>query len=364
MLRVAFLWYVPVVTLLFFSGCASERADLSETIILSPLASHGAPISASNHVAILSEEIVCVINSYESHIHCVDRINGNVAVFGGEGRGPGEFASLSGIGRSRDGHVVAMDIGEDRLTFFRPNGTLVSETRLPQSFSPTELHGDRLYGFEFVMPDFEKEFEPSYVPMEVDILSGEVLWKRTGLADVVDRECFNPAIGASTPGGGLILQVCEYELAFFIDKDALTATVFASPSYVEALPNERDFAAFMDFIIPARTLARPIPESEMDAIAAGFLEKPKEWILKPDPFGFDDRNRLWVATTLDRDAFSYFDVWSDTTYVGAVRVQDRLLGFDIFDSTLVTLVERAPDEDGISERAIDWYDLGEIDWSR
>jgi len=291
-------------------------------------------------------------------------MNGNVTVFGSEGRGPGEFASLSGIERSRDGHVVAIDIGEDRLTFFSPNGMLVSEARLPQSFSPTELHGDRLYGFEFVMPDFETEFEPSYVPMEVDILSGEVLWKRTGLADVVDRECFNPAIGASTPRGGLILQVCEYELAFFADKDALTATVLASPSYVEALPNERDLAAHMDDTIPLRSLAGPIPESEMDAIAAEFLEKPKEWLLKPVPFGFDDRNRLWVATTRDRDALSYFDVWSDTTYVGAVRIQDRLMGFDILDSTLVTLVERAPDEDGVSERAIDWYNLGEIDWSR
>ena len=363
MLRVALAWYVPLVTLLCLSGCASERADLSETINLSPFASHSAPISTSNHAAVLSEEIACVSNSYESQIHCVDRINGNVTVFGGEGRGPGEFASLSGIGRSRDGHVVAMDIGEDRLTFFSPNGMLVSETRLPQSFSPALLRGDRLYGFEFVMPDFEKEFEPSYDPMEVDILSGEVLWKRTGLADVVDRECFNPAIGASTPGGGLLFQVCEYELAFFVDKDALSATVLASPSYVEALPNERDLAAFMDFIIPHRTLAGPIPESEMDAIAAGFLETPKEWLLKPAPFGFDNRDRLWVATTRDRDAFSYFDVWSDTTYVGAVRVQDRLMGFDIFDSTLVTLVERAPDEEGSSERGIDWYDLSEIDWS-
>ncbi|MYF63810.1 MAG: hypothetical protein F4058_00050 [Rhodothermaceae bacterium] len=363
MLRVAFLWFVPAVAVLCLSGCASERADLSETTILSPVASHGAPISSSNHVAVLSEEIACVINSYESQIHCVDRINGNVTVFGSEGRGPGEFASLSGIGRSRDGHVVAMDIGEDRLTFFSPNGMLVSETRLPQSFSPSLLRGDRLYGFEFVMPDFEKEFEPSYVPMEVDILSGEVLWKRTGLADVVDRDCFNPAIGASTPGGGLVFQVCDYELAFVAHKDDSTATVVASPSYVEALPNERDLAAFMDFIIPVRTLAGPIPESEMDAIAAGFLETPKEWLLKPAPFGFDNRDRLWIATTRDRDAFSYFDIWIDTTYVGTVRVDDRLMGFDIFDSTLVTLVERAPDDDGIAERAIDWYDLGEIDWS-
>ena len=363
MLRVALLWYAPVITLLCLSGCASERADISETVILSPYASHGAPISTSNHLAILSEEIACAINSYESHIHCVDRINGNVTVFGSEGRGPGEFAALSGIARSPDGHVVAMDIGEDRLTFFSPNGMLVSETRMPQGFSPTLLRGDRLYGFEFVMPDFEKEFEPSYVPMEVDIFSGEVLWKRMGLADVVDRECFNPAIGASTPDGGLIFQVCEYELAFFAHKDAPTVTVVASPGYIEALPNERDLAAYLDDIIPLRSLAGPIPDSEMDALSAEFLEKPKEWLLKPAPFGFDNRNRLWVATTRDRDVFSYFDVWSDTTYVGAVRVQDRLLGFDIFDSTLVTIVERALDEDGIGERAIDWYDLGEIDWS-
>lgn len=361
MLRVALLWYAPVVALLCLSGCASERADLSDTMILSPFASHGAPISTSNHVAVLSEEIACVSNSFESHIHCVDRINGYVTVFGGEGRGPGEFVTLSGIGRSRDGHVVAMDIRENRLTFFRPNGTLVSETRIPQGFSPTLLRDDRLYGFELVMPDFVAEFQPSYVPMEVDIFSGEVLWKRADLADAVDRECFNPAIGASSPVGGLIFQVCEYELAFFGHKNALTVTVVASPSYVETLPNERDLAAYIDDIIPIRSRAGPIPESEMDAIAAEFLEKPKEWLFKPTPFGFDNRNRLWVATTRDRDAFSYFDVWIDTTYVGAVRVEDRLMGFDIFDSTLVTLVERAPDEDGITERAIDWYDLGEID---
>ena len=69
---------------------------------------------------------------------------------------------------------------------------------------------------------------------------------------------------------------------------------------------------------------------------------------------------LGVATTRDHDAFSYFDIWTDTAYTGAVRVRDRLMGFDIFGSTLVTLVERTPGADGIGERAIDWYDLGEV----
>lgn len=363
-LRVVLLLYAPVVALLCLSGCTSERSDLSEPIALSPFASHGTPISTSNDVAILSEEIACVINSYEFHIHCVDRINGNTTVFGGEGRGPGEFAAPPGIERSREGHVVAMDIGEDRLTFFRPNGTLVSETRLPSGFSSNLLRGDRLFGFDLVMPDFEKEFSPSYVPMEVDISSGEVLWKRTDLADAVDRECFNPAVGASTPDGGLVFQVCEYELAFFSRKDDPTASVVASPSYVEALPNERDLAAHMDDMVEIQSIfERSFTESEEDALEAEFLEKPKEWLFKPGTFGFDNQNRLWAATTRDRDAFSYFDIWTDTTYVGAVRVEDRLMGFDILESTLVTLVERAPDKDGTAERAIDWYDLGEIDWS-
>ena len=73
------------------------------------------------------------------------------------------------------------------------------------------------------------------------------------------------------------------------------------------------------------------------------------------PFGFDNQDRLWVATTRDRDTFSYFDVWIGTGYVGTVRIRERLLGFDLLGSTLVALVERRPGPDGIASRAIDWY---------
>lgn len=349
-----------VICLLFVTGCASDGTNVPEIIALSPFASSGAPISTSNHIAILPEGIACVIDSFEERIHCVERADGNVAVFGGEGGGPGEFTALSSIHRGRDGHIVAVDFGKDRLSFFRPNGILVSETRMPSSFVPTRLRDDRLFGFELGMPDFVEEFELSFVPMEVDASSGEILWQGTDLANVVGRECFNPAVGASMPDGGLVFEVCEYELAFFDHRDAPRATVVASPSYVEALPNERDVAAHLDDIVGIRSLAGPVPESEIDAIAAEFREEPKEWLLGTG-FGFDDENRLWVSTTRDRDEFSYFDVWADTTYVGAVRVQDRLMGFDIFGSTLVTLVERALDEDGAGERGIDWYDLSEID---
>ena len=351
---------VAIFALATTAGCAPDVAGVPEVIELLPFASSGAPLSASDDIAIVSEEIACVINSYETRIHCVDRSDGGVAVFGREGEGPGEFDGLTGIERGPGGQVVAMDYGAARMTFFESDGSLVSEAPLPPRFQPSQLRGDRLFGFELGMPDFASgETQPTFVPMAADASSGEVLWERTDLADAVGLECFSGAVGASTPDGGLVFEVCGNELAFFADRDSPSATVVASPSYVETLPNERDMSDHMEDITGVGRYGG-VPDSVIAAIVAEFREKPKEWILKPDPFGFDHRNRLWVATTRDHDAFSYFDIWTDTAYTGAVRVRDRLMGFDIFGSTLVTLVERTPGGDGIGERAIDWYDLGRI----
>lgn len=352
------------VTLVATTSCAPDGTGVPGVIELLPFASSDAPLSGSDDIAIVSGEIACVINSYETRIHCVDRSDGGVAVFGREGEGPGEFDGLSAIERGPGGQVVAMDIGSARMTFFEPDGSLVSETPLLPLFQPSQLRGDHLFGFVMGIPDFASgETQPTFVPMAADANSGEVLWERTNLADAVERECFTGAVGASTPSGGLVFEVCGDELAFFADRDASSATVLASPSYVETLPNDRDVSDQMELITDVGRYGG-MSDSAIAAIVAEFREKPREWILKPDPFGFDHRNRLWVATTRDHDAFSYFDIWADTAYAGAVRVRDRLMGFDIYGSTLVTLVERTPGADGIGDRAIDWYDLGEVDDGR
>ena len=39
-------------------------------------------------------------------------------------------------------------------------------------------------------------------------------------------------------------------------------------------------------------------------------------------------------------------------------------GYDILDSILVALVEREPDRYGIAQRAIDWYDIGDVGLGR
>ena len=68
----------------------------------------------------------------------------------------------------------------------------------------------------------------------------------------------------------------------------------------------------------------------------------------------DDQGRLWIATNRDRDEYSYLDVHVDREHAWTVRVQSRLMGFDVRDSTLVVLAEQAGD---FPSRVVDWYRL-------
>ena len=40
------------------------------------------------------------------------------------------------------------------------------------------------------------------------------------------------------------------------------------------------------------------------------------------------------------------------------------MGYGISDPTLAALVERPPDANGGAHRAIDWYDIGEVEFGR
>ena len=352
---------VTLLALATTTNCAPDATSVPDVIELQPFASSAAPLSATFDIALVSEETACVINSYESRIHCVDRSDGGVTVFGREGEGPGEFGGLAGVERGPGGQAAVIDIGSARMTHFELDGAVVSETPLPPLFQPSQLRGDRLlFGVKIGLPDFASgETQPTFVPMVIDASSGEVLWERTDLSDAVGRECFSGAVGTSTPAGGLVFEVCGNELAFLADGDAPSAIVVTPPSYVEALPNDRDVREEME-LFTGLGRNQGMSDSAIAAVVAEFRAKPKDWILKRDAFGFDHQDRLWVATTRDHDAFSYFDVWTDTAYAGAARVRDRLMSFDIFGSTLVALVERTPGEDGIGELAIDWYDIGGV----
>lgn len=76
---------------------------------------------------------------------------------------------------------------------------------------------------------------------------------------------------------------------------------------------------------------------------------------------FDDMGRTWIGTTRGRDQFSYLDVFvgNEFEFLGSVKIRDRLIGYDVLDTTLAVLVERPLARgDIVARRGIDWYDIG------
>ena len=344
------------------AACFPE-AEIQPFVSLEPVASSEAPLSENGDIALVSEDVACVINSFEFQIQCGGRAGRVVGAFGGEGDGPGEFRRPAIVERGTDGTLGVVDLGLTRLTLFQPSGILLSETQMPPGFAGHALAGGLLFGTSFATsftPERRgRRFSPGVA--EVDVISGEVLWTRSGIDEFVETGCGTVGLGWPNPGGGYVFWACDRELIFLNHKDAVTATVVASPTYFEEFPNERDVDAYLSDI--ARLTGRSPPVSEMERYAESHREKPKQWILgSTSALGFDSQGRLWVATTRDRDAFSYLDIWMGTEYAGTVRIRDRLMGYDLFGATLVALVERAPGRDGVAQRAIDWYSIDGLDF--
>ncbi|MCY3547878.1 MAG: hypothetical protein OXH49_13435 [Gemmatimonadetes bacterium] len=358
-------------------GCWQQSSDApsGEELVttLEPVASSPAPLSYNDDIALVTEDLACVINSFEFQVHCGERSGAIVGVFGREGDGPGEFRTLAGVERGPDGALAVVDLRLDRLTFFSTDGTYESTVSMPGAFSPDGLWGTRVFGTDhFKNMDFselstespEDMLRPAH--MEIDFVSGEVVWERSGITEAAEIECGPIILGRPDPRGGYVFRACQELLVFFEHRDDTTATVVPSPNYVEELPNQRDVDDYLEGLARlSGTMAQAaggvaVARSAMEPYAAGYREDPKMWFLRGIPFDFDSEGRLWVATTRDRDLQSYLDVWVGTAYAGTVRIRDRLLGYDLFGATFAALVERAPGPDGIAERAIDWYDISEL----
>ena len=353
-----------IVLLTAATTVCTEDAVEDRVIQLRPFATAGVPLGTSGQVALVSEQVACTVDPFESRIHCTDSRSRVVGVFGREGEGPGEFRVPPWVMRGPGGMLAAFDLLSAQLTFFEPDGTLVSTARTPPGVYLTDLRVDRALGSRLTMLDrTSSEDQPDEVPVEVDVSSGEILWEREDLADAVGRDCFTGRVGILNPQGGLVTTACEHELVFLDHRDATSATVVAAPNYSPLLPSNRDVDAYVEGILSIGGGVVSLSPAQKEAYAAGYREKPRRWFLfGPSSLRFDDQNRLWAALTLDRDAFSYIEIWTGKEYAGTVRVRDRLRDYDILGSTLVALVERKPDRFGIAQLAIDWYDIGGLEF--
>jgi len=233
------------------------------------------------------------------------------------------------------------------LTVFEPTGRIISETTLPFGYlrpaAPiqTTLLGQHFGGGSEV------------TPVEISLSSGEVLWERPGLDSEVRTECGGVSLGVASPGGGWTFPACQRELVFFEARGDPAPSIIVAPTYTGELPNARDVAE-----IEFRN-SRSAFRLDIDQ----YKETPKRNHLTIRSLAYDARGRLWVATQRDRQHHSYLDIYDGPEHVGTVRIQNRLLGYDLYGPTFVALVEREPDADGIAYRWADWYDISSLEFT-
>lgn len=339
-------------------ACGCSRQDpvhRSDTLV--PIASVEVPFSDIVEIALVRPDIVCVADSFEVRIECRRRTGETVGIFGRRGEGPGEFSRPNYLHRGPSETLRVFDLGLQRVSVFEPTGTLKSETTLPGLFAPTASGDSSVFGY------YADVSAPGRIPAEVHLTTGAILWKRPEGANVAVTDCGQVGGGLPTPGGGYVFRACTNELVWLAHRDDDRATVVTSPSYVEQFPDQRDIDAYLAFSarLASRSSGSSVAPEAFEPYAEAYKETPKPWFQGRQPLAFDVRGRLWVATTLDRDVYSYFDLWIGTEYFGMVRVRDRLLGYDLMGTSLATLVERSPTRTGIATRAVDWYDIGVLD---
>ena len=347
-------------TLLLAITLAGGAVDgiAAQTLVPERVGTAQVPLSINIHVALMSDETTaCVVDSYEMRVHCVDRSGDVVGVFGREGEGPGEFGRPPALVGGADNTVGAVDTWLGRFSVFQPSGLLVTEVVLPSEvsgvtpirrFSTTLTGSARLLGAE---PGSRR------VMLEVDIASGAVGFEEIPEVDA-EVECGEIIFGFPNTGGGWVHVGCEGHLVFVAEDGDIA--VLQAPTYTGELPNERDLEYWRE--IARSTEEKDLPfEVDWDGRIEEIRSSPKNYHLVFGQQEFDEQGRLWIATQRDRDEFSYVDVYDteNAAFVGSVRVNDRIEGFDLVGSTLVVVVERLPpvDPDGIPERAVDWYDV-------
>ena len=349
-------------------SCDAAVGPEVPAIPLTPLTASPAPLSRWAEVALPTESTACVIDTYESRIHCIHRDGEQTHVFGQRGQGPGEFRYRpQHITRGPDGTVGV--IGMTKMAVFEPSGALVTEVSLPGRVWPAAPIDSVLFGeyreINLAMGTWDVRH------LAIDAGTGEILWERVFPASLAaEADCLPPVSRSGRrlptdlrgarrfPSGGMVFTaLCQGKMLFLAHPDDDIGIVVQPPLYTLEYPTRKDVERYLE--------ACRSPAS----MALGLPCEPGQFRAAPKHYGAaylaDGQDRLWVLTNRDREEFSYLDIYSGPQFAGSVRVRHRAAGFGVLGSTLAVLVNRpvGPDDpDGFPDRGIDWYDISGLEF--
>ena len=195
---------------------------------------------------------------------------------------------------------------------------------------------------------------------DIDFATGEIVLEEASPPGPWDVACGEVPWGLPRPGGGMVLRGLR-------GSSDLSGRRRPAPRWCSPRPTSRSFRTNGTWkgagkCSGALLAGRPVPQSVEEELE-DYRATPKKYFLSTGAQLVDDANRWWIATQRDTHEWSYLDVYENAEYLGSVKVRDRLRAFDLAGSTLVVLAERrvGPDDtDGIPDRALDWYDVGDL----
>ncbi len=342
------------------------------TVALEPFAQHSVRLSERGEVAVTGEMTACVVDSYESAVVCYDAQGTEVAVWGREGEGPGEFpkGGPGDVLRIASDRLGTWSSSRRRLSVFRVDGVHILDFSLnapgvfaggPMSFRAESEGGERLR-----LTAASPTGEASFVTVEFDLATQRIVWEQT--SETLMLEGDEPCEGAEgtlgstlRPGaihsnGSLHYFSCD-DVIVYLPEPKGDRRVFLErmPTYREEYPNEQDIAS--------ERRAMRFLGAALDDHIDEYQRTPRLFpALGESARAYDAEGRLWIGTRTMSDS-SEVDLYDGADYIGTVRIRDVLLGLDILDSTLVALVERR-DSMGIPNRGVDWYTISRLPFSR
>ena len=353
------------------AGCDASTdggAPDAETFEPSLTGSAHVPYSTSETVALLDEHTACTIDTYETKIDCVDSSGATVGRFGNKGEGPGEFLSPAHVIRGPDGLIGFSDSSRRRFFVFTREGELVAEVPLhmpiffPISFSDTTILG--AYNDGVGRGLFSAYMGDVMAAAEISLTTGDVVreWKPAGVPEFPECDHRLPYFGFPAVGGAgddtWVFMGCGGTMGF-VGPDGET-TMVRAPRYLAEPPSDRDVEEYGDGL---REFRRRIgSDPDVSASVERFSARPRLYYLLRGQETFDGQGHLWIPTRRGRMESSFIDVYDGVEFVGTVQIRDRMIDFDLFEGTLAVLVERqvgSDDSDGVPDRGIDWYDLGD-----